>query len=434
MRIRSDERRSAVWHLRAARLSMQIGEPAAAHVEMRRLLGSPCNSSLVSGGAVRLMIDALIKLKCLDEAFFFTQFGLLNWPNSTGFVVRRARIALFQGEYDEAISIARRWLLSSNAPRTDLSLILAEAYARTDRHADASRIYCDLINGKRKVRWSSNDLIAAADSCLKSHSANAGLAIIDQVVHPPLLLRARLLRAAGRHAEALDVYDRLLTAYGIPGVQNSSAPVEAQSDQTAEAVNETELLEASLERIEILYLFGSRESLMRLTDWELEAPSQDHRVRMALAKSLVALGEVDLSVRLIRRNPSNVSERAERLAVLLAAAELTNKPRLADRCAVGLLRLKRRDLIIQAERDALFGHLLQQSMNKGDFDAVNHSSMGVSSSLDSPLVELVKYAAQSFIKNDGRSEGKAVEYEEHLARCRDFLHRHRMKNAIASDL
>jgi len=253
-------------------------------------------------------------------------------------------------------------------------------------------------------------------------------------VHPPLLLRARLLRAAGRHAEALDVYDRLLTAYGIPGVQNSSAPVEAQSDQTAEAVNETELLEASLERIEILYLFGSRESLMRLTDWELEAPSQDHRVRMALAKSLVALGEVDLSVRLIRRNPSNVSERAERLAVLLAAAELTNKPRLADRCAVGLLRLKRRDLIIQAERDALFGHLLQQSMNKGDFDAINHSSMGVSSSLDSPLVELVKYAAQSFIKNDGRSEGKAVEYEEHLARCRDFLHRHRMKNAIASDL
>lgn len=425
MKIRSDERRSAVWHLRSARLSMRIGDPGAAQVEMSRLLGSPRNSSLASGGAVRLMIDALIELKRLDEALFFSQFGLLNWPNSTGFVVRRARIALLQGEFDEAISIARRWLLSSNQQRTDLPFVLAEAYARTEHHADASRIYCDLINRNRKVKWSSSDLIAAADSCLKSHSATAGLAFIDQVVHPPLLLRARLLCAAGRYTEALDVYDRLLSAVGIPGVQKSSAPVKDHSDQTAEAVNEAELLEASLERIEILYKFGSLESLMRLADWEFEVPSQDHRVRMALAKSLVALGEIHRSVRLIRRNPSNVSERAERLAVLLAAAELTNRPKLADRCAAGLLRLKRRDLIIQAERNALFGHLLQRSTNEGDFDTINHSSMRVSPLLESPLVELAKYAEQSLVRNDGRSENEVVEYDEHLARCRDYLHRHR---------
>ncbi len=436
MYVRSDERRAAVWHLRAARLSMSIGQPASALVEMQRFLGTVAETGIQSSAGLRLVIDALIALERYPEALRLVELARLAFPHSVSFCVRCARIHLLMDAHDQAIELATQIMAHEQQPRRDTLVILAQAYQAQGRHADALRIYRELMPQAGHGDISSELLISYAQTCLDVEAGDEGLEVLTRIILPPVLLKARLLASAQRLSEALQIYDALLTDYGVPS-SDADQTLKFILANTKTEFNEEQLLEASIERITILDRLGHLAALERLARFELDAPSEDARVRLALGHALATAGRSEIAYTLIQRERNHPIHNHTYLTVLLIIAEVEGMGRLATRIARTLSKTDR-SAIIHAEQNALLAKIL-----RGQPLTSHPTNQTTATEFASPLLGLMQNAciALTTALQDSdsvnatipeRKSAEAGQNQSHLSQCRVVLHRCRKRAALAA--
>ncbi len=322
------------------------GERAPSAVEARRW----------ARGAIRLAASCAYLLgrgETLDELINLAQ---RQWGDDATLLQLAARAAMDDGRVEESIALIRRArALAPRRPR------LLELVGRLEARAGHMEQALAAVRAAVRLRPRRASLrIELAELALASGECALGLAALGVLIDPPCLLHARLLAGCGRLGEAAEMYNRLIDARSpAPAIQsispNQSRSIPLRSSNRG-VMADQDLLDASIERIEVLERLGDRAALIALADAEIIDPYRCKTVMIRLADAVLNMGDPMRCIRLASRCRRGL-EGPHALALISVAASLLGRPVLAERCRQ---RLGARDqsLLARAWRRGLMAQII----------------------------------------------------------------------------
>ena len=305
------------------------------------------SAAYLLGNARRL--DQLIRLagKCYGDDATLLQLA--------------AREAIDGGRLDDAANLVRRAVaIAPHRPSLlQLRARLAARAGRLDEALEASRLATRLRPRRAALR------LELAHLALAAGRHDLGLAALGALIDPPCLLHARLLAGCGRWREAVEMYDRVIESH-TPNPMSVSLSPDDSTSLTLRAGNrgvldDGELLDAAIERIDLLERLGDRAAIIGLADVESADPFRSRQVVIRLAESMLNLGEARRCIALARRCRRGV-ESATALALMSVAASLLGRTMLAERCRRRLC-LGDRTLLARAWRRGLMAEIITAQMS-----------------------------------------------------------------------
>lgn len=282
-------------------------------------------------GAIRLAASAAYLLGRDEALQRLLRVGAQHVGEDATLLHVAARRAVDDGRLDEAASLTRRAAaIAPGKPR--LLQLLARLEARSGRHdaaLEAARAAIRLRPRRACLRIEMAQIALAADR------HDLGLKAIGALIDPPALLHARLLAGCGRWREAVEMYDRVLESNSPAPVSRSLSPLGAAPLSVPwfnrGVLADRELVDAAIERIDLLERLGERTALIALADAEVADPFRHGAVLIRLAEALLNLGETRRCVALAGR--CRHGEHAPRaLSLISVAADLLGRGPLAERC------------------------------------------------------------------------------------------------------
>lgn len=282
-------------------------------------------------GALRLAASCAYLLGETSKLEHFAALVERRWGDDAALLQLLARSAMDDGRMEEAVDLARR--ACARAPRRARLLELVgriEARAgNLDEALAAVRVATRLRPRRASLR------IELAELALAAGQFDPGLAALGALIDPPCLLHARLLAGAGRLREAVEMYDRVIDSGHAAPVIHSISPRRRTtlnlSSGNRGVMVDSDLLDASIERIDVLERLGDRTAIFALADAELADPFRSGPVMVRLAEAALNMGDPRRCVQLARRCRRGI-ESAFALALLSVAATLLKRPLLAERC------------------------------------------------------------------------------------------------------
>jgi tetratricopeptide (TPR) repeat protein len=286
--------------------------------------------------AIRLKIQLLLRQGDHDGADALLHRALRHRPEDAGLFLLRARSLAAQGRFAEADPLMRRVL--AWRPQHVAALRLAGHVAL--RCGDAHRA---------AACWRAADLIRPRDgikclrvkALLKIHRPDLARGIMEQIQQPPLLLRTEVLIAEGRLKEA----------------------AEALASQRPEP-DDPEYEPACSALIEVLeHAAGSRALAAELARLGPEHPAAAIRGGLAW----LALGSFEEAIRRMARLRGSAGHRASSLSILMVAAAMLGRNRLATRALERLRRLREpvdRQFIAHAWCRGMVGRVIRRQSGR----------------------------------------------------------------------
>ncbi len=287
--------------IRTARAALHNGN----HTVIEQMMDTLMNVMSRSSAYNLLALRCAYFMKQTQTARHVATMGYFMWYDDSKYLIALAKCALDDGHYDDATHIIQ--------------------FARRQDHR------CKALS------------VLSAEVALAMGNPEKGLRELEQHNNLPGLLHARLLAQSDRLIEAIRVYDVILNKAGVPESYDHypfehemipSGSVSKNDWYLSASLSEhfeENLVDASIERIGLLQRSGSRKSLLQLSQYELETPAEDERVRLRLAEALLQVGKPTYAIRLAmkdRHHPKRVSKITAH-AIILAGATATHRQKLA---------------------------------------------------------------------------------------------------------
>lgn len=307
-------------------------------------------------GAVRLAASAAYLLGRDEALERMLRLGARRYGEDATLLHLEARRAVDDGRLDDAASLARR--AAAIAPdRPRLRQLLARLEARAGRHdaaIEAARAAIRLRPRRACLR------VELAQIALAAGRHDLGLKAIGALIDPPALLHARLLAGCGRWREAVEMYDRVLESHApAPSSQSRSplaaAPIRVTCFNRGVDVDR-DLVDAAIERIDLLERLGDRSAVIALADAEVADPFRHPALLVRLAEVMLNFGEARRCVALAGLCRHS-AEAPRALALISVAADLLGRGVLAERCR-RRLRAGDRTLLARSWRRGLMARLI----------------------------------------------------------------------------
>lgn len=307
-------------------------------------------------GAVRLAAQAAYLLGEGERFDDLLDLASARWGEDPTLLQLAARQAIDQGTTEQAAEFARRAaMLAPRRPR--ILQLLARLEARLGRLEDAleaARTATRLRPRRAALR------LELAHLALAAGRHDLGLAALGALIDPPHLLHARLLAGCGRWREAVEMYDRVIDEHAPLPASVSISPADSTSlslcDGSRGVRHDRELLDAALERIDLLERLGDRDALTALADAELADPFRSPAVLVRLAEAMLNFGQARRCLALAWRCRRG-AESAAAFAFMSVAANLLGRAMLAERCR-RRLRLQDRALLARAWRRGMMAGII----------------------------------------------------------------------------
>jgi tetratricopeptide (TPR) repeat protein len=336
-------------------------------------------------GARRLKIRMLLRQGNHEAADALIAQGLLQLPTNASLSYLRARSLFAQGKLDPAGRELR--LVLAKRPRHRGALELAGRVARG--LGDARRAVALL---ERAERRRPDDQIRSllVEAWLDGGQPNMARKVLRRMAAPTALLRAGVFRAAGRLLEARELLEQ------------------AATDRTA--VDHTDVM---TELIDLLEATSDLQRLRRV----LEPVDTDRPAVLARAgMAWLAMGAFHTAAVNMARLARVRGFRAQGLLVLMVAAAMVNRSRLADRALERLRRIAEPigpPTVAQAWGRGLLGRLLLDQCSARKAGADPHTGR---------LRQLLQDASGVFegaLASEGSpSKRQRRHLQRHLAVCR----------------
>jgi len=307
-------------------------------------------------GAVRLAASCAYLLGRGETLNELINIAKRQWGDDATLMQLAARAAMDDQRVEESIALIRRaGTLAPRRPRLLELLSRLEAQAgHMDEAMAAVRVAARLRPRRARLRVELAELALASGECA------LGLAALGALIDPPCLLHARLLAGCGRLGEAAEMYNRLIdTRSPAPMIQsispNQSRSITPQSSNRG-VMGDQDLIDASIERIDVLERLGDRAAIIALADAELIDPYRSRTVMIRLADAVLNMGDPMRCIRLASRCRHSLEE-PYALALISVAGSLLGRPLLAERCRQ---RLGARDqsLLARAWRRGLMAQII----------------------------------------------------------------------------
>lgn len=312
-------------------------------------------------GCIRLAASCAYLLGRGDTLNELLDMAQRQWGDDATLLQLAARAAMDDRRVEESIALIRRaCALAPRRPRLLELLSRLEAQAgHMDEAIAAVRVAARLRPRRASLR------IELAELALASGDCSLGLTALGALIDPPCLLHARLLAGCGRLSEAAEIYDRLIDArYSAPTIQsispNQSRSIALQSFNRGVRADQ-DLLDASVERIEVLARMGDRAALIELADAELIDPFRSKTVLIRLADAMLNMGDAMRCIQLASRCRQGL-EQPYALALISVAASLLGRPLLAERCRQRL-GVRDQSLLARAWRRGLMAQIIAAQMS-----------------------------------------------------------------------
>ncbi|GEM_PF-6266567 len=354
------------WRLSRLYETLKALEPIVRLVEegcdLSPSLGAPNTSERTTSsrqwarGAVRLAAASAYLVGCDDQLAQLVNLAYREWGDDATLLQIAARAAMDDGRMEDSVELVRR--ACALAPRRSRLLeLLGRIEARAgniDEALAAVRVAARLRPRRASLR------IELAELALAAGQNDLGLSALGALIDPPCLLHARLLAGAGRWREAVEMYNRLIEAGHVTPTFQSISPnhtttMGLQSSNRGIVADE-DLLNASIERIDVLERLGDRAAIQALADAESDDPFRCQAVLVRLAEATLNMGDPVRCARLASRCRHG-SESAFALALLSVAATLLGRPMLAERCRTRL-GLRDQSLLARAWRRGLMAEVI----------------------------------------------------------------------------
>jgi tetratricopeptide (TPR) repeat protein len=336
-------------------------------------------------GARRLKIRMLLRQGNLEAADALIAQGLLQQPTNASLSYLRARSLFAQGKLESAGRELR--LVLAKRPRHRGALELAGRVARG--LGDARRAVALL---ERAERRRPDDQIRSllVEAWLDGGRPNMARKVLRRMAAPTALLRAGVFRAAGRLLEARELLEQ------------------AAADPTA--ADHTEIM---TELIDLLEGTSDLQRLRRVLEpVDIDRPAVLARAGMAW----LAMGAFHTAAVQMAKLARVRGYRAQALLVLMVAAAMINRTRLADRALERLRRIAEPigpGTVAQAWGRGLLGRLLldQCSARKAGTDP--HTGR-----LRQLLQDASGVFAEALASERSPSKRQRRHFQRHLAVCR----------------
>lgn len=287
-----------------------------------------CGSASTVRILSRLAAQASIELRDMESAVQWCDCGLERTPDDVSLLTILSECEFLAGHLLSARCLAQR--ATGNDPnRTSTHEQLARVCAAQGdafgalESFEAALACCPQSNRLR---------VQLAQLALECQAWSVGLDALSQLVDPPSLLCARLLRGQGSLREAVDAYQRFLQAHRDRGTTRSISP---SSDVTIALQCESatpcqDLCEAQLELIELYHEIGQADAIQDLARVWVRSKPADATVGLSLARTLLAQGDVRRAVVIARRVAQlDPAKRSQAMMVITAAATVANRTKLA---------------------------------------------------------------------------------------------------------
>lgn len=303
------DRREAAMILRAARHA-----DAGRREELTDLaLGMMPDSRPV----LRLHVRALFEADDCEGAHALTARGLLIWPNDATLMQYRAQALNELGRRNEALDEIQR-LLHRQPHRVGALVFGAEVAGEAGQR---ERAVIWLARAHLLRPWCERIKQLLAEALVRSERAAAALELINTLPRPMPLLRARVLRMLGRLCEAAEVLRATIEGGSFAG---EPLPEEASED------------ELITEALIVAELRGDHATCQRLSS---RLNDRTPRAMLQLARMNLSRGAFRRALRVATRLMNDASHGQSALAIIVAAAGMIQRNRLARR---SLIRLRSR--------------------------------------------------------------------------------------------
>lgn len=307
-------------------------------------------------GAIRLAAASAYLIGSNNRLEEVMNLAQREWGDDATLLQIAARAAMDDGQMDASVELARRaCALAPRRPRLLELLGRIEARAgNIDQALAAVRVAARLRPRRASLR------IELAELALAAGQHDLGLSALGALIDPPCLLHARLLAGAGRWREAVEMYNRVIEAgHATPTFQSISpnhTTTKGLQSPNRGIVADEDLINASIERLDVLERLGDRAAIQALADAEIDDPFRCRAVMVRLAEATLNMGDPLRCARLARRCRHG-GESAFALALLSVAATLLGRPMLAERCRARL-GLRDQSLLARAWRRGLMAEVI----------------------------------------------------------------------------
>jgi tetratricopeptide (TPR) repeat protein len=336
-------------------------------------------------GARRLKIRMLLRQGNLEAADALIAQGLLQLPTNASLSYLRARSLFAQGKLEPAGRELR--LVLAKRPRHRGALELAGRVARG--LGDARRAVALL---ERAERRRPDDQIRSllVEAWLDGGRPNMARKVLRRMAAPTALLRAGVFRAAGRLLEARELLEQ------------------AAADPTA--ADHTDVM---TELIDLLEETSDLQRLRRV----LEPVDTDRPAVLARAgMAWLTMGAFHTAAVHMAKLARVRGFRAQALLVLMVAAAMVNRSRLADRALERLRRIAEpidQTTVAQAWGRGLLGRLLLDQCSARKAGADPHTGR-----LRQLLQDASGVFAEALASEESPSKRQRRHLQRHLAVCR----------------